>query len=65
MALLQISAIFFTASKSPFEANGKPASMTSTFIESSISAISTLSSTDMDAPADCSPSLSVVSKITT
>ena len=45
--------------------DGKPASMISTPISSSIDAISSFSAWVMVAPGDCSPSRSVVSKITT
>ncbi len=58
-------AISETASKSPSEAIGKPASMMSTPIVSSISATSSFSSKVMVAPGHCSPSRSVVSKIST
>ena len=54
-----------TASKSPLELMGKPASMTSTPSRSSCLAISSFSSTVMAVPAACSPSRSVVSKIST
>ena len=54
-----------TASKSPFEAIGKPASMTSTPIASSTEAIWSFSSRFIEQPGDCSPSRSVVSKIMT
>ena len=47
------------------EAIGKPASMTSTPISSRILASSSFSSSDMEAPGDCSPSRMVVSKMTT
>ena len=52
-----------TASKSPWEAIAKPASMTSTRIFSKILAIRTFSSLVIEAPGDCSPSLRVVSNI--
>ena len=58
-------AISVTASKSPFEAIGKPASMMSTPISSRRAAISIFSSSVMVAPGHCSPSRSVVSKIRT
>ena len=58
-------AISETASKSPSEAIGKPASMISTPIVSSSWAISSFSSMVMEAPGDCSPSRRVVSKIFT
>ena len=54
-----------TASKSPFEAIGKPASMMSTPISSRSSATSSFSSSVMVAPGHCSPSRRVVSKIRT
>ncbi len=60
-----ISAMRRTASKSPLEAIGKPASMTSTPISSRILASSSFSSSDMEAPGDCSPSRMVVSKMMT
>ncbi len=59
------SAMRRTASKSPLEAIGKPASMTSTPISSRILASSSFSSSDMEAPGDCSPSRMVVSNMTT
>ncbi len=58
-------AISLTAAKSPSEAMGKPASMMSTPISSRREAISSFSSCVIVAPGDCSPSRSVVSKITT
>ncbi len=58
-------AISCTASKSPCEAIGKPASMMSTPISSSSSATSSFSSWVMVAPGDCSPSRRVVSKMKT
>ena len=58
-------AISDTAAKSPSEAIGKPASMISTPISSSIEAISSFSSWVMVALGDCSPSRRVVSKIST
>ena len=58
-------AISLTASKSPFEEIGKPASITSTPISSSTSAMRIFSSRFMAAPGDCSPSRKVVSKIRT
>ncbi len=58
-------AICRTEAKSPSEATGKPASMISTPIFSSWRAIRSFSSGFMLAPGDCSPSLSVVSKIKT
>ncbi len=54
-----------TASKSPFDAMGKPASITSTLISSRVSAIRSFSSRFIDAPGDCSPSRIVVSNIRT
>ena len=57
-------AIFFTASKSPLLAIGKPASITSTFSFSKIFAILSFSEGFIDAPGLCSPSLRVVSNIT-
>ena len=57
-------AICRTASKSPGEAIGKPASMTSTPKSTRAWAISIFSVRFMLAPGDCSPSRSVVSKIT-
>src|SRR5436190_1778030 len=58
-------AISWTASKSPGEVIGKPASMTSTPRRASCWAISTFSETLSEIPGDCSPSRSVVSKIST
>ena len=62
-----LSLIFFatslTARKSPSEAIAKPASMTSTPICSSSSAIRSFSLTVIEAPGDCSPSRRVVSKM--
>ena len=52
-----------TASKSPGEAMGKPASITSTPNSTSAWAISIFSARFMLAPGDCSPSRSVVSKM--
>ncbi|SFV82731.1 hypothetical protein MNB_SUP05-6-191 [hydrothermal vent metagenome] len=52
-----------TAAKSPGDAMAKPASITSTFIFSNTLAMRTFSSLVIDAPGDCSPSRSVVSKI--
>ena len=52
-----------TASKSPFEAIGKPASMTSTRMSWRTSATFSFSSRFIEAPGDCSPSRRVVSKI--
>jgi hypothetical protein len=56
-------AISVTASKSPSEAIGKPASITSTPISSSSAATCSFSSNVMVAPGDCSPSRNVVSKM--
>ncbi len=64
VARLVRRAISETASKSPIEAIGKPASMMSTPIVSSSSATASFSSKVMVAPGHCSPSRSVVSKIT-
>ena len=64
-AFLERRAISLTAWKSPSEVIGKPASITSTPMSSSISATSSFSSKVMVAPGHCSPSRSVVSKITT
>ena len=58
-------AISLTAWKSPSEVIGNPASITSTPISSSISAISSFSSKLMVAPGHCSPSRKVVSNIMT
>ncbi len=52
-----------TAAKSPSEAMGNPASMMSTPSASSWCASRTFSSRFIEQPGDCSPSLSVVSKI--
>lgn len=62
---LTASATCFTASKSPGEAAGKPASITSTFILASWTAILSFSSLFRLIPGACSPSLRVVSKILT
>src|SRR5206468_2479510 len=51
--------------KSPWEACGKPASMTSTPSRASCSAISILSLASRLMPGDCSPSRRVVSKMAT
>ncbi len=64
-AFLASLAIWLTASKSPSEAIGKPASMMSTPISSSSAAICSFSSSVIVAPGDCSPSRSVVSKMST
>ncbi len=58
-------AIVRTASKSPGEAIGKPASMTSTPSRESCWAISSFSALFSEMPGDCSPSRSVVSKMMT
>jgi hypothetical protein len=58
-------AISLTAWKSPSEAIGNPASMMSTPIASRKSATSSFSSKVMVAPGHCSPSRSVVSKMST
>ena len=58
-------AIARTASKSPGEAMGKPASMTSTPRRASWWAISSFSVAFSEMPGDCSPSRKVVSKMTT
>ena len=58
-------AIASTASKSPWLAIGKPASMMSTPRRASCSAISSFSPTSSEMPGDCSPSRRVVSKIFT
>ena len=58
-------AIASTASKSPGEVIGKPASITSTPRRASCCAISTFSCVFSEIPGDCSPSRSVVSKIWT
>src|ERR1700761_8315418 len=54
-----------TASKSPSEAIGKPASRMSTPSSTSLAAILSFSGTVMLHPGDCSPSRRVVSKIQT
>ena len=56
-------AISETASKSPGEETGKPASMMSTLSRASWRATSSLSSMVKPTPADCSPSRSVVSNM--
>ena len=58
-------AMTLTASKSPLEAIGKPASMTSTPISSSTWATEIFSSRFIEQPGDCSPSRKVVSKMMT
>src|SRR5581483_3107213 len=57
--------IVCTASKSPGEVIGKPASITSTPRRVSCCAISSFSWVFSEMPGDCSPSRSVVSKIST
>src|SRR6516162_7920738 len=64
-AFLARLAISLTPAKSPSEAIGNPASITSTPIVSSISATSSFSSCVMVAPGHCSPSRNVVSKMRT
>ncbi len=59
------SAISFTLSKSPGEAIGNPASITSTPSSASASAMRSFSCRFMEKPGDCSPSRSVVSKMMT
>src|SRR5215472_13150550 len=54
-----------TASRSPRDAIGKPASITSTFSAASCRAILSFSSVFIEKPGDCSPSRSVVSKMRT
>jgi len=56
-------AIARTASKSPLDAAGKPASITSTRMRSSARAMRSFSSLVIDAPGLCSPSRMVVSKM--
>ena len=58
-------AIASTASKSPGEVIGKPASITSTPRRASCCAISTFSCVFSEIPGDCSPSRRVVSKMWT
>jgi hypothetical protein len=60
-----LRAIDSTASKSPGEVIGKPASITSTPRRDSCWAISTFSAVFSEMPGDCSPSRSVVSKMWT
>src|SRR6516164_3879262 len=64
-AFLARLAISLTAAKSPSEAIGNPASITSTPMVSSSSATSSFSSWVMVAPGHCSPSRKVVSKMRT
>ena len=59
-----LPAMAWTASKSPGEAMGKPASITSTPRSTRAWASSSFSARFMLQPGDCSPSRSVVSKIT-
>src|SRR6266516_1010806 len=59
-----LRAIVRTASKSPWLATGKPASMMSTPSRASCSAISSFALAFRLMPGACSPSLSVVSKMT-
>ncbi len=54
-----------TASKSPLDAIGKPASIISTPSSSNTLAMRSFSSRFMDAPGDCSPSRKVVSNMMT
>src|SRR5439155_13011625 len=58
-------AIDCTASKSPSDAMGNPASITSISSRSTWRAIRSFSARFMLQPGDCSPSLSVVSKMIT
>jgi len=58
-----VCAICFTASKSPSEAIGNPASMTSTPRLANCRAMINFSEAVKDAPGLCSPSRRVVSKI--
>ena len=60
-----LRAIASTASASPGEVIGKPASITSTPSRASWCAISTFSWVCSEMPGDCSPSRSVVSKMWT
>ena len=60
-----LRAIASTASKSPGEVIGNPASITSTPSRASCCAISTFSCVFSEMPGDCSPSRRVVSKIST
>ena len=61
----KVSDIFFTDSKSPFEAIANPASIISTPKACKVSAILNFSSKFIEHPGDCSPSLKVVSNINT
>src|SRR6267143_429246 len=58
-------ATLLTASRSPRDAIGKPASITSTFKAASWRARRIFSSVFIEKPGDCSPSRSVVSKMRT
>ena len=60
-----LRAISWTASKSPGEVIGNPASITSTPSRASCWAISTFSWVLSEIPGDCSPSRNVVSKMWT
>ncbi len=60
---LIVRAISCTASKSPLDEAGKPASITSTRSRSSWRAMRSFSSRVIEAPGLCSPSRSVVSKM--
>src|SRR6478735_4200042 len=60
---LTAAATAFTASKSPLDEAGKPASITSTFMRSRARAMRSFSSRVMEAPGLCSPSRMVVSKM--
>ena len=62
---LDVACDLRTASWSPGEAIGKPASITSTPRRASCWAISSFSAGFSEMPGDCSPSRSVVSKIST
>ena len=62
---LDVLAMASTLSKSPTEAIGKPASITSTPSSASASAMRSFSRRFMEKPGDCSPSRSVVSKMMT
>src|SRR5688572_9830902 len=65
LTLPHCAATAFTAAKSPSEAIGNPASMTSTPSSSSFRASCTFSPRFIEQPGDCSPSRNVVSKILT
>ena len=58
-----VLAIARTASKSPLDEAGKPASITSTRMRSSARAMRSFSSRVIEAPGLCSPSRMVVSKM--